>query len=169
MHVPSPVAALLLGVLLAGCGRNQCPEPVRLAQYGDLDKCWGGTQSFAALVALTPTATATFQPTFISTECQFRQKGFPGWASVFEFPRIPPVVGDEGLARQMGLLDRPISDNLTDHLAGPRRDSKLYKFRAQLQPVTTSSGVRAYQLAEILELDATGKSVENLITDPCYQ
>jgi hypothetical protein len=143
------VLIVIASALLSACGHRGCPSEVKLTDYDNLDQCWGGDAHFSSLLALTPSGSNTFQPTFISTRCVVRHRGHPAWMTPFDFPDKPSVVGDDGLAAKLGFLNKPITSNVFDHLPGPTPTSQIYDFEARLEIAVKDGPRHAFRIVEI--------------------
>lgn len=169
MTVGRVLAMLSSATLLSGCTEGSaCPEAVSLEQYGDVDRCWGGNQPFAARVALTPTGSGAYAPHFISNHCLVRKADLPAWATIADH-RIPLVHGDGGLAKKSGLLDGEITTNMVDHLQSIRLSSAIYNFEGTLEAKNPEAAFPEFRILQVSKLKATGSTFRDLMHDRCYQ
>jgi hypothetical protein len=162
--------ALTASLLLQACERRACPTAVSMEQYADLDRCWGGVSTFSARVAFTLQSDGAYQPTFISNECYLAIAGAPKWSGIAEYPRLPQVSGDSGVAKARGMLERRIAENhAAVHLAGPKDTSRIYMVTAVLQQEGINPRGPVFRIADISKLVPTGKTMRDVVSEPCYR
>jgi hypothetical protein len=171
MSIGRALVTLTATILLQACGGGKsCPEAVTKAQYADLERCWGGVQRFSSRLALTRKSDGTYQPTFISKDCLYEIEDLPKWAAIAQYPRIPHISGDEGLAKAHGLLDQEITDNYkSSHLAGPKRTSRIYEFEGRLDRLADRPNDPVFRIVQISRLEPTGQTMGDLVEESCYR